>query len=70
MQSGTLPAGSLQGNGAQTVLYAANGEASDFMLANYGIFAVSHELGTSDHRTNTFFIKEPDVLLDLVKQNY
>jgi hypothetical protein len=40
------------------------------MLANYGIFAVSHELGTSDHRTNTFFIKEPDVLLDLVKQNY
>ena len=69
-QSGTLPAGSLQGNGAQTILYSANGEASDFMLANYGIYAVSHELGTSDHRTNTFFINETDVLLDLVKQNY
>lgn len=40
------------------------------MLVNNGIFAVSHELGTSDQRTNKFFIEEPDVLHDLVKQNY
>jgi len=51
-------------------MYTANGEASDFMLANNGIFSMSPELGSSYISTNAFFIKDPLVILDLVKQNY
>ncbi len=50
-QSKNLPAGSVLGNGAQTIQYTANGEASDYMLGAKGILAVSPELGTSDKKT-------------------
>ncbi len=39
-------------------MYTANGEASDYMLAEKGIYAISPELGTSDNSTITFFIKD------------
>ena len=39
------------------------------MLYEHGIFAISPELGTSDNRTNTFFIEDPAVLEDVLQQN-
>ena len=35
----------LIGNAMQTIQYKANGEASDWMLGELGIYAVSAELG-------------------------
>ena len=54
---GGLPQGDLVGNGATTIQYTANGEASDYMLGAFGIIAMSPELGTSDLKTATFFIE-------------
>lgn len=51
-------------------MYTANGEASDYMLAERGIFAVSPELGTSDNKTMSFFIKDQQALVNLVQKNY
>ena len=34
------------GNGAITIGYTANGEASDWMLGERGIYAISPEIGT------------------------
>jgi len=48
------------------VKYPANGEASDWMLGKLGIYAMSPELGTKDERSNEFFIKERDVLRNVV----
>jgi hypothetical protein len=52
-----MPPGNLKGNGATTVGYTANGEASDWFLGEKGIIAMSPELGTNDSRSNTFFIQ-------------
>lgn len=46
IKNAKLPPGNLAGNGAQSIQYTANGEASDYMLAAHGIFAMSPELGT------------------------
>ena len=46
-----IPLGNIEGNGYSTVDYPANGEASDWMLGEWGILAMSPELGTSDKRT-------------------
>ena len=43
-----LPHGNLVGNGASSIQYTANGEASDYMLSAFGIIAMSPELGTSN----------------------
>ena len=40
--------GYIAGNGAATVAYQANGEASDWMLASQGVYAISPELGIND----------------------
>lgn len=37
--------GYIEGNGASTISYSANGEASDWMLYELGIYALSPELG-------------------------
>jgi len=57
-----LPSGNLDGNGFSTVDYPANGEASDWMLAEHGIYAMSPELGTNDKRSEQFFIKNEQIL--------
>ena len=44
------------------VQYSANGEASDWMLAKHGIYALSPELGTSNKKSDQFFITNPNVL--------
>lgn len=45
--NGDMPDGNRMGNGAATVNYAANGEASDYLLNTKGIYAISPELGTN-----------------------
>lgn len=44
------------GNGRFGVKYPANGEASDYFLAEKGIYSVSPELGINDKNSNKFFI--------------
>ena len=63
---GGMPAGNKMGNGATTVEYTANGEASDYLLNNKGIYAISPEIGTFNVKTNTFAIQNFADLLDLV----
>ncbi len=67
---GNLPVGGLQGNGASTIAYTANGEASDFMLSQFGIFAISPELGTSNPATGAFYIEQVQDLKDVLSKNY
>jgi len=64
-----LPYGNKLGNGAMTVNYEANGEASDWMLGDRGIIAMSPELGIADKRSNAFFIKQPSVIKDVIFTN-
>ena len=40
-----MPIGYIEGNGSTTIGYTANGEASDWMLHEMGVFAMSPELG-------------------------
>jgi len=54
-----LPKGNKLGNGSMTVNYEANGEASDWMLAERGIIAMSPELGIADKKSNGFFLSTP-----------
>ena len=58
--------GYLAGNGMQTIGYNANGEASDWMLHELGILAMSPELGIDDRRTEDFFIRDASALVGLV----
>jgi hypothetical protein len=67
---GHHPKGSVMGNGAASINYTANGEASDWMLEERGIYAMSPELGTHDEASKTFFIKEWSTLSKVVTQNY
>ena len=60
-----VPDGYTFGNGATTIGYTANGEASDWMLHEKGIYAMSTELGINDKRSDTFFISNKEVLKDL-----
>jgi hypothetical protein len=52
------------------VAYSANGEASDYMLAEAGIYALSAELGTSEKKSDTFFITSHTVLESVLSENY
>ena len=62
--------GYLAGNGMQTIGYNANGEASDWMLHELGILAMSPELGIDDRRTEDFFIRDASALVGLVQGNF
>ena len=64
-----LPYTYLAGNGAKTIGYTANGEASDWMLHELGIFAMSPELGWQGRGTEDFFISNPEDLKDLLHHN-
>lgn len=54
-----MPKGNKAGNGAVTVNYTANGEASDWMLGERGVIAMSPELGTAKFQSNNFFLYSP-----------
>ena len=64
-----LPNGNKLGNGSMTVNYEANGEASDWMLAERGIIAMSPELGIADKRSNQFFVKDPKIVKKIIFTN-
>lgn len=54
-----MPQGYVEGNGHVTIGYTANGEASDWMLHELGIYAMSPELGLEMKQAENFFIREP-----------
>ena len=58
------------GNGAKTIGYTANGEASDWMLHELGIYAASPELGIDMREAEDFFIRSKGALIALVRQNF
>ena len=60
--SSAEPLGYILGNGKQTIEYTANGEASDWMLGERGVYAISPELGSLDRGSESFFIKSSSVL--------
>lgn len=68
--NGGVPSGSIKGNGATTVGYTANGEASDYFLGHKGIYSLSPELGTASTDTYTFFITKEPALIEVVQTNY
>ena len=49
------PDGAKYGNAAATINYIANGEATDYMLAERNIFAFSPEMGIANKQSNTFY---------------
>ena len=53
------------GNGVTTIGYTANGEASDWMLHEKGIYAMSPELGIDDQRSEDFFIMKAEVIKEV-----
>lgn len=61
-----VPAGYIAGNGRQTIAYTANGEASDWMLHERNIYAVSPELGIKGRAAEHFFISDKLVLEKLL----
>jgi hypothetical protein len=48
------------GNGAETVNYIAEGEASDWMLDSMGIIAMSPELGDYSRASESFFLRRAE----------
>ena len=64
-----MPPGYIEGNGTITIGYTANGEASDWMLHERGIYAVSPELGLNGHAYESFFIKTSKALEAVVAGN-
>lgn len=62
-----MPNHAIIGNGATTIGYTANGEASDWMLGRKSIYSFSPELGTDNIKTNEFFIEDINDLKYLVK---
>ena len=59
------------GNGVSTIGYTANGEASDWMLHELGIYAMSPELGTNNSRSSEyFFIRSKKALKETLDLNY
>ena len=60
---------SQHGNALKTIGYSSSGEASDWMLGEQKIVSFSPELGSSDHRTNTFFF-EQSLIFNALEENY
>jgi hypothetical protein len=57
-----MPPKNIKGSGIITVDYTANGEASDWMLFERGVYAMSPELGSSSLNSQDFFISNPSDL--------
>ena len=70
-EKGAKPLGYTKGNGATTVKYKANGEASDWMLGEKGIYAISPEISIEGNpASKEFFIKDPEALKETLVKNY
>ena len=65
------PANELKVGTAHDLLgYTSPGEASDWILAATGIPAISPELGTDDPATNAFRLDTPELVIDVLDQQY
>ena len=52
-------------------MYTANGEASDWMLGERGIFAISPELGiVGNPAADPFFVMDHEALKEILLKNY
>lgn len=65
-QNGGVPEGNIKGNGRVGVKYPANGEASDYFLAEKGLYSMSPELGTNDRSSQQFFVNNWSDMQDIV----
>jgi hypothetical protein len=65
-----FPAGNTMGNGQVGVKYPANGEASDYMLKELGIYAMSPELGTKHEFSKGFYMDNFDHVTDICEANF
>jgi hypothetical protein len=70
VDEGDAPEGMIVGTAYSTLNYTSPGEMSDWITAATGIPSVSPELGTSDPATDTFFIEDLDVIIDVLNQNW
>ncbi len=50
--------------------YTANGEASDWMLSEHGVYAMSPEIGSSNHNSDVFFISKAENIRITMEQNF
>ena len=65
------PANGLKVGTAHDLLgYTSPGEASDWIMAATGIPAISPELGTDDPATNSFRLDTPELVIDVLDQQY
>jgi len=69
-ENGKLPKGNRMGNGRTTINYTANGEASDYFLAEKGVYSMSPELGLNDKKSQKFFVDSKSELKHIVSKNY
>eukprot|EP00351_Strombidinopsis_sp_SopsisLIS2011_P002180 CAMPEP_0116875460 /NCGR_PEP_ID=MMETSP0463-20121206/7426_1 /TAXON_ID=181622 /ORGANISM="Strombidinopsis sp, Strain SopsisLIS2011" /LENGTH=77 /DNA_ID=CAMNT_0004521135 /DNA_START=822 /DNA_END=1055 /DNA_ORIENTATION=- len=58
------------GPATETVGYLASGEASDWIVASFGIPAVSPELGNTDEKSRTFKLASLDLTMDILEESY
>ena len=59
----------IMGTGIEMVRYTSNGEASDWILKNTGIIAMSPELGSSDIQSMNFDIWSVELEAEVVMEN-
>jgi len=52
------------------VQYTANGEASDWMLSEHGVYAMSPEIGSSNSNSDVFFISKAENIRITMEQNF
>lgn len=69
-QNAGFPNGNKMGNGVTTVKYPANGEASDYFLAEKGVYSTSPELGTNNKFSDKFFVDSVSKVETICKFNY
>ena len=62
------PSNYLFGNGAKTIAYTANGDASDWMLGERHILAFSPELGNGNNNSNAFYPNKK-ITFDVLEKN-
>ena len=62
--------GNKVGNVAQTLGYRAPGTASDWMLAELNVIAITPELGTERKWSEGFYLNSKAAIEDVVTQNY
>jgi len=65
-----FPPGLKAGNGFELLEYEANGEASDWMLAHRGIYAMSPELSITEPATETFFMEDAELVKRVLRDHY